>query len=476
MISPVGIRIAIAVKCLLTLNLICGAAVRFDDVPGTSDVDKLLNLPAIIQSNIETIGTRYSLGGGWPQPGILNTVVRVVFSNRVHDFQGVSEPVDMGHCFALVGEGRPIFECGPNGFIRFAQRKTLICDITFVGPRDNVPPLIIYSSGEPAQWVPGGGQAPLGEPLAWGREADAGDIRLLRCYFKGFDVVLRTRRDQHTNSAYFRIADCTFNNCVQLTDNLMIDGCLIEDCWFYPTLESNKAFIVNQDVVLLRNVFAQARFDGAVPSQARWFDNHCIVDVRNSYFSSRSGAGCQPVSLVYHYKAYGSTAVFGIADPIEADTDRYALIVKDNVLDLGHTPVVKFYEVPNHIIMTGNTLLSGTDVESGVEYEGSFLCAVDGSMTLPGPEAAPYITFNIFDNNGAFRFSQEDPNYLPEPLCNFGPVRTGTVENPPCGVMGTVYIFGDFNKDCYVDVKDLALLAEFWLACTDPGNPACGPF
>ena len=31
----------------------------------------------------------------------------------------------------------------------------------------------------------------------------------------------------------------------------------------------------------------------------------------------------------------------------------------------------------------------------------------------------------------------------------------------------------DVNKDCYVDLKDLAIIALEWLDCMDPQNLAC---
>ena len=40
-----------------------------------------------------------------------------------------------------------------------------------------------------------------------------------------------------------------------------------------------------------------------------------------------------------------------------------------------------------------------------------------------------------------------------------------------CGDWG--YPKGDLNKDCYVDLKDLAILAGTWLDCTDPYDQSC---
>ncbi len=44
---------------------------------------------------------------------------------------------------------------------------------------------------------------------------------------------------------------------------------------------------------------------------------------------------------------------------------------------------------------------------------------------------------------------------------------------PLCGSAGTVYLSGDVNRDCYVNLKDYVLIAEQWLLCTDPALPEC---
>jgi len=42
-----------------------------------------------------------------------------------------------------------------------------------------------------------------------------------------------------------------------------------------------------------------------------------------------------------------------------------------------------------------------------------------------------------------------------------------------CGDWG--YPPGDINKDCYVDLRDMAEVADSWLECTDPNNTDCEP-
>ena len=53
------------------------------------------------------------------------------------------------------------------------------------------------------------------------------------------------------------------------------------------------------------------------------------------------------------------------------------------------------------------------------------------------------------------------------------PVRdvTVSIEDNECGVWG--YPERDVNKDCYVDLGDLAMLAQSWLDCTQPYGDGC---
>jgi hypothetical protein len=55
------------------------------------------------------------------------------------------------------------------------------------------------------------------------------------------------------------------------------------------------------------------------------------------------------------------------------------------------------------------------------------------------------------------------------------PYPQGQLYHAPdeCGDPGTDYLQGDINKDCYVDFKDMALLVQGWLGCTDPTDPEC---
>ena len=42
-----------------------------------------------------------------------------------------------------------------------------------------------------------------------------------------------------------------------------------------------------------------------------------------------------------------------------------------------------------------------------------------------------------------------------------------------CGDLGTVFLPGDTNKDCYVNMLDLVDVFSDWLECNDPDDVAC---
>ena len=61
--------------------------------------------------------------------------------------------------------------------------------------------------------------------------------------------------------------------------------------------------------------------------------------------------------------------------------------------------------------------------------------------------------------------------------CNIGNYAcyAGTVVemNHWCGEPGQIYLAGDVNEDCHVNLRDLAMMAADWLKCTDLSDAAC---
>ena len=65
-----------------------------------------------------------------------------------------------------------------------------------------------------------------------------------------------------------------------------------------------------------------------------------------------------------------------------------------------------------------------------------------------------------------------------EGATSFDYVRAGAAgwEPQQCGDAGTVYLGGDLNEDCYLDLADFSALAVEWLHCTDPAETECDPY
>jgi len=56
-------------------------------------------------------------------------------------------------------------------------------------------------------------------------------------------------------------------------------------------------------------------------------------------------------------------------------------------------------------------------------------------------------------------------------------VSVGNLVGPPqCGDPGTVYLQSDLNRDCQVNLPDLAIFAGEWFYCTDPADPNCDQY
>jgi hypothetical protein len=90
-------------------------------------------------------------------------------------------------------------------------------------------------------------------------------------------------------------------------------------------------------------------------------------------------------------------------------------------------------------------------------------------LTIPVPVMAAH-----YMEHGSFSYFGHDPNPP------YDPVHAGRVdiallakilEMPQqCGDLGTLYLPGDLNKDCKVDLTDFAEFADKWLQSTDPGQ------
>lgn len=86
----------------------------------------------------------------------------------------------------------------------------------------------------------------------------------------------------------------------------------------------------------------------------------------------------------------------------------------------------------------------------------------------------------LIRNNFFKPYNMNSTSYLDQ---SFGNTETELiVEDFHCGQPGMLYLQGDINKDCYVDLSDFAVIPDFesiallaldWLSCTNPVDDGC---
>jgi hypothetical protein len=129
---------------------------------------------------------------------------------------------------------------------------------------------------------------------------------------------------------------------------------------------------------------------------------------------------------------------------------------------------------------------------SDFEAEGTL---IDPNFATPGGDVKVFYTCDVtsavqydYDNDGDLQVSmlRLDPTGLPYPSGANGNETserylwyTPTSKDQEATLELDIrslclpYLDADFNTDCYVDYKDLALLAQEWLQCTNLDDPNC---
>jgi hypothetical protein len=103
-----------------------------------------------------------------------------------------------------------------------------------------------------------------------------------------------------------------------------------------------------------------------------------------------------------------------------------------------------------------------------------------GTFTWPSSAAAPGLETADYEGFAGPDFDGVSARYVviacqssPHPdLYGLSEVRFDLAESCAAGV----YIDGDLNKDCYVNLEDFAMLMQDWLKCSDPQNAECTVF
>ena len=448
-------------SCAIGTEARSSMTICFDEVPGVNDIEKLKNLPDLISSKVVDFGTRYSQGGNYPQPGETSTMVKVLFSPRVHDFLGLTEPVDMGDSFEFSGEGMAIFECGKDGFIRFSQYQATFKNISFLGPKGNLPPLLVYNGTcEHRQWRPlsdeekkvyvesmrlyAAGHKEASRTIfaesgvvriaklkkgerARGIHQDAGRIIIDNCSFKGFGVCIRTRMGHAIDPGEIIMTNTRFFHIVQIADWLMFDHIVITRCWICPSIESDRAVLVSVGGMYFHdNLLVPLSTKGPFRN-CRWFDNYgwglTIKDNRfeNENINWYNVLSGEQIAIVYNYKGYGKDWV-NAQKSWELTGDRFYIIIQDNLLYCRNMPVVTYFEIPNMTTITGNCggdgqykTLKDTVWNDKPCPKGSVIdttCWCDFKCQMPNLEDCKYVSFEITNNLRAINVTRKNPDLL----------------------------------------------------------------
>ncbi len=121
----------------------------------------------------------------------------------------------------------------------------------------------------------------------------------------------------------------------------------------------------------------------------------------------------------------------------------------NNELDLGEGP--------------GQAITLTFDAENWQAPQTITLLAVDDNLS-EGPHAG-VIRHEVSSEDSAF-----EGVYVPA-------VHVSIIDNERyCGDSKTIYLDGDLNRDCRIDLSDFSVLVLDWLKCTDPGKAACYPY
>jgi hypothetical protein len=122
---------------------------------------------------------------------------------------------------------------------------------------------------------------------------------------------------------------------------------------------------------------------------------------------------------------------------------------------------------PNSVIVTSSTDASGYTVECSLPWQWL------GIRGLAGDEIGFGLLLVDFDGSTGVETLFTD----------FGNGQSGVIGNPQmwntmylvdssgCGSLGRYP--GDLNGDCYVTLKDFALIADSWMVCSDPSIEGC---
>ncbi len=196
------------------------------------------------------------------------------------------------------------------------------------------------------------------------------------------------------------------------------------------------------------------------------------VDISGGSFSAfnliaAAGEDADADITVSNDATFAVNNLLGLTDGSKLTVSGYQTSVSAGNLTLDEDANITFeldenHGVGNGLVVSGNVILKGTisakPLGSRVEQTYTVLRA-EGEIFDETDDLvdSPFVSYEIVENG----------NYQELQVTFFTP------ENCEDVIDGGFALAGDANNDCYVNMEDLAIMADEWVTCNDPENPEC---
>jgi hypothetical protein len=217
------------------------------------------------------------------------------------------------------------------------------------------------------------------------------------------------------------------------------------------------------------------------------------------YFDLRAGSGLVIVSTDPTYNGVPATQMFSGGITLYVDNalemystsftiTNYVKVQRVGLLGYGSYSGLNFIRGTRGIILKAKPQNPALIDPSLIDPEG-YVTILNKPVYLPDDTDIPAGEARYVDVGGGIDFGLDhcwDVNvplqimarefkvsYLADDSGWFSPRidELDGLAGPVCGDGQHPYPTGDFNQDCYVDFKDLAVFVGYWLLCNDPESP-----
>ena len=207
-------------------------------------------------------------------------------------------------------------------------------------------------------------------------------------------------------------------------------------------------------------------FDTTEGGDGLWLTDSAALEISSLsiYLVSSIETGSQDQIIFANASGAGSGYSLGIsstdANYIEFTTSTGGDITSANTLTADRQYII-------------TATMDGAETEKKLYLNGAQEASASGSATYTGTQASigvldsgsKYLTGKIAEILVYDSVDSEQKAIIETYLS----LKYG-IELRYCGDADTVYLDGDINNDCYVDINDVAEIAKQWLQCTDPSG------